>query len=330
MYFHRSASLVLALVVSACASSPDTPLGDVGGTVQRAAPGTSTPAARGTSTLIVRAELEQRQGDSAYRVIESLHQNWLRENRRNTTLGDPASYARVVVDGTPRGELSELSRMSANEIESMRFISAPDATMEYGTGYPAGAIEVTMRGQGAGTVATGSRTERVTAGSQPVAGDFLRVECFSPQAQEGRIAEGFFEGAAGGELLLSAGSQSQRIAVPVVDVTRVEVRTRRSRSREGALIGALIGAVTGAVIGDSRYERESAFHLRREIYGAAGGVVGALAGLAAGAVIGSFFKTDVWSEVPQNWVVRYSESGSTTLEDSALAMGCLSPDMDAR
>ena len=193
MYFHRSASLVLALVVSACASSPDTPLGDVGGTVQRAAPGTSTPAARGTSTLIVRAELEQRQGDSAYRVIESLHQNWLRENRRNTTLGDPASYARVVVDGTPRGELSELSRMSANEIESMRFISAPDATMEYGTGYPAGAIEVTMRGQGAGTVATGSRTERVTAGSQPVAGDFLRVECFSPQAQEGRIAEGFFE-----------------------------------------------------------------------------------------------------------------------------------------
>ena len=134
------------------------------------------------------------------------------------------------------------------------------------------------------------------------------------------------EGAAGGELLLSAGSQSQRIAVPVVDVTRVEVRTRRSRSREGALIGA----VTGAVIGDSRYERESAFHLRREIYGAAGGVVGALAGLAAGAVIGSFFKTDVWSEVPQNWVVRYSESGSTTLEDSALAMGCLSPDMDAR
>lgn len=159
-------------------------------------------------------------------------------------------------------------------------------------------------------------------GSLPVAGDLLRVECFSPQAQEARIAEGFFEGAGGGELRLSVGSQSQRVAVPVVNVTRVEVRRRRSRSGLGARIGALLGAAAGAVTGDSKYDRESAFHLRREIYGVAGGVAGALVGLAVGAGIGSAIKTDVWREVPQNWVVRYSASGSTTPEDSARAMGC--------
>ena len=118
--------------------------------------------------------------------------------------------------------------------------------------------------------------------------------------------------------------------MPVVNVTRVEVRRPRSRSREGGLIGALLGAAAGAVIGDSNYERESSLHLRREIYGIAGGIAGALGGLALGAGIGSFINTDVWLEVPQNWVVQYSESGSTTPEDSARAMGCLSPVTDTR
>ncbi len=137
MSFHRCASLVLALVVSACASSSDAPFGQEGGTATR--------AARGNSRLIVRAELEQRPGDSAYQVVESLNRRWLQDDRRGRTFGGGPIFARVVVDGAPRGGLNELHRMSASEIESMRFISAPDATIKYGTGYPGGAIEVTMR-----------------------------------------------------------------------------------------------------------------------------------------------------------------------------------------
>ena len=199
MFFYRYVSLVLALVVLACASSPDTPLGNE--------VGTATRAARGTSTLITRAELEQRQGESAYRVIESLHPRWLLEGSRARIVGG-APYAGVVVDGASRGGLSELSRISAGDIESMRYLSGQDAILKYGSAFRSGVIEVTSRGRGAGTVPTGLRTERVTAGRRPVAGDLLRVECFSPQAQEGRIAEGFFEGAGGGELLLSSGLQS--------------------------------------------------------------------------------------------------------------------------
>ena len=142
-------------------------------------------------------------------------------------------------------------------------------------------------------------------GSRPVAGDLLRVECFSPQAQDARIAEGFFEGAGGGELLLSVGLQNQRVAVPVVNVTRVEVRKPRSRSREGALLGA----AAGAVIGDSKYERESSLHLRREIYGIAGGIAGALGGLALGAGIGSFINTMTGLRCPRTgWCNTRSRS----------------------
>ena len=137
MSFHRCESLVLALVVSACVSSGNTSLGAGG---QTAAGDT-----RGNSRLIVRAELDQRAGDTAYQVVESLNRQWLQDDRRGRTFGGGPIFARVVVDGTPYGPLSTLHRMSASQIESMRFLSAPDATIKYGTGYPGGAIEVTMR-----------------------------------------------------------------------------------------------------------------------------------------------------------------------------------------
>ena len=144
-------------------------------------------------------------------------------------------------------------------------------------------------------------------GRPPVAGDVLRVECFSPQDQEGRIGEGVFEGVFNGLLLLRVGSR-QRLAVPAVNVTRVEVRSRRTRSSVGGLIGALLGAAAGAVIGDSKSGPESSLHWTRNMYRFAGGSVGAFSGLIVGNIIGSLIKTDTWFEVPQNWVVQYSES----------------------
>jgi hypothetical protein len=48
-----------------------------------------------------------------------------------------------VVDGTVRGELDELRRFNTYNIETMRYLSASDATTKYGTGYMGGVIEVT-------------------------------------------------------------------------------------------------------------------------------------------------------------------------------------------
>ncbi len=135
MSFRRCAYVVLALVVSACASSPDTPF--------EGESETSAAASRGNSRLIVRAQLEPLVGRSAYEAVETLNPRWL-QTRGSTPILGP-SYARVVVDRTVRGELADLYRISTNDIETMRYLSASDATTRYGTGYPGGVIEVTTR-----------------------------------------------------------------------------------------------------------------------------------------------------------------------------------------
>ena len=50
-----------------------------------------------------------------------------------------------MIDGSVRRNINDLARMSTDNIETMRYLSAPDATIKYGTGYPGGVIEVTLR-----------------------------------------------------------------------------------------------------------------------------------------------------------------------------------------
>ena len=135
MSFRRCAYVVLALVVSACASSPDTPFG---GEFE-----TSAAATQGNSRLIVRAQLEPLVGWSAYEAVETLNPRWLQPRGRTPTYGP--MYARVVVNRTARRELADLYQISTHDIEAMRYLSAPDATTRYGAGYIGGVIEVTTR-----------------------------------------------------------------------------------------------------------------------------------------------------------------------------------------
>ena len=139
MSYSRCASLVLALAVSACASS--------GGTSSGEAEQTDARAARGNSTLIVRAELEELGGRSLWDAVQLLRGRWLQPQRNSSFVSGPA-YARVVVDGIVRGDLGELRGFDVDDIETMRYVSAPDATTKYGTGYLGGVIEVSTRGRG--------------------------------------------------------------------------------------------------------------------------------------------------------------------------------------
>jgi hypothetical protein len=139
MSFRSCAVLVLALAASACASSGDISLGEGGQTAAR--------AARGNSRLIVRAELEEVAGRSLWDAVDLLRARWLQPQRGGSLFAGTA-YARVVVDGTLRGELDELLQLFPENIETLRYLSAPDATTKYGTGYPGGVIEVSTRGLG--------------------------------------------------------------------------------------------------------------------------------------------------------------------------------------
>ena len=139
MFSRRCVSLVLALalgpVVSACSSSG-------GGELSETAAATATG---GTSTLMVRAQLETYAGRTALEAVQQFNRRWLRLDRA----GGNSRYARVVVDGArgdenTRGEFRELARVRAVDVESMRFLDGNAATRKYGAGHGGGMIEVTL------------------------------------------------------------------------------------------------------------------------------------------------------------------------------------------
>jgi hypothetical protein len=140
MFFRCCASLVLALAVSACGSSSGTPF-------EGGSQSTSAASLGGNSRLIVRAQLVEFSGRSAWDAVDILNQRWLRPQRGASNSGRPL-FPRIVVDGIFRGELDDLFRLRADNIETMRLLTSSDATIKYGTGYFGGVIEVTtIRGR---------------------------------------------------------------------------------------------------------------------------------------------------------------------------------------
>ncbi len=119
--------LVLALVVSACASSGGAASGEGGDTAD---------ATGGSSTLLTRAQLAQYSGRTALEAVQRFNRRWLTYERAGV---------RVVFDGRSRDNLDALGRLRADDVESLRFLIATDATRKYGPGFSGGVIEVTSR-----------------------------------------------------------------------------------------------------------------------------------------------------------------------------------------
>lgn len=96
---------------------------------------------RGGPNRLIRSELAQFDDYDAYGAIQRLRSSWLRP--RGGTRTPPA----LIVDGVPRiGGVNGLRTIAVSSIEGMEYLSGPDATMRYGTGYPGGAILVSLRG----------------------------------------------------------------------------------------------------------------------------------------------------------------------------------------
>ena len=97
---------------------------------------------------ISREELQALPPGNAHRAVQELRPNWLRS--RSGTLRNSSGRTPPVVflDGRPYGGLATLYDFGIQDIEEMRFISAADATIRYGTGYPGGIINVISRGRG--------------------------------------------------------------------------------------------------------------------------------------------------------------------------------------
>jgi len=207
---------------------------------------------------------------------------------------------------------------------SISLLMATDSFAQKLTKRPSSTVEI-----GSGTAPAGGAIPAPTEGRLPVLGDVLRVGCFSPQYQEGRIGEGVFEGAVGGLLLLR---QSRSVGVPVENVRRVEIRERRSHKGLGRVVGAFLGALVGGGHGGSYYDPEnSSLHYPKSFFVTTGAILGGVVGVSAGQGIGSLIGTDTWLETPPDWVVQHSGSGRARPEALAqFALGCRSLDTDAR
>ena len=113
----------------------------------------ATASGGGNSNLITSELLREAdpEGLSVYQIIERNRPRWLRASRSAPTFGSAADgaagsdFARVVLNGVPYGDINDLRSLDADEVDSIEYTRASDATIRFGTGYPAGAILVRTR-----------------------------------------------------------------------------------------------------------------------------------------------------------------------------------------
>ena len=72
-------------------------------------------------------------------MIRRLRPRWLQPR------GGGGRQPQAILDGARIGGPNDLNRVDVADIVEMRFLSASDATTRYGTGFDAGAIEVSTR-----------------------------------------------------------------------------------------------------------------------------------------------------------------------------------------
>ena len=128
MITHRSLRIVLVLAAVACASA------------QR----TDTPRATRDSTLLTGPELQANAGLNLYDQIQKLRPNWLRTRGLSSltqSIGDIVVYR----DGVRHGSPQILRDFTVESVDSVRFLSGPEASSRFGLDHQHGAILVTSR-----------------------------------------------------------------------------------------------------------------------------------------------------------------------------------------
>lgn len=101
----------------------------------------------GGRDVITRAEIEELNVRDAYDVVERLRADLLRGRGAPTfsDLGQEASRPVVYVDGNRYGRVAALRSIRAEDVAEIRYLSAADATTQFGTGHTGGVLLVTLR-----------------------------------------------------------------------------------------------------------------------------------------------------------------------------------------
>ena len=141
------AAAVIALGTAACASSSST----------QGAAGAPTGGPKPSATFITAEEIERVHVQNGYEAVQKLRPALLRQRQVASANGQggvskdappitgtnvSAGNLIVYVDGTRIGDINQLREISASSIATMRYYSASEAQMKWGSGHPGGVIEV--------------------------------------------------------------------------------------------------------------------------------------------------------------------------------------------
>ena len=146
--------VVAALVCGACGGGGSTA---GGGAAPQTAPSpkaaaaparTTTASTRGSSNVIVEAELASSGAANALEAIQRLRPAMLR-SRGGSQVSDGSGTEQIMVyvDGIGTGGLQSLTSVAVLNVKEIRYISATDATTRFGTNHAMGAILVSTRKQ---------------------------------------------------------------------------------------------------------------------------------------------------------------------------------------
>jgi hypothetical protein len=107
-------------------------------------PGRAAAGSGASPDVIGNWELQELPDYNALEAIRRLRPNWLRTGTRPAiAAGGGSGYPRVHLNGVPLQDIRQLEDIRADEIREMRFVSGPDASTRWGTGYVNGVILVT-------------------------------------------------------------------------------------------------------------------------------------------------------------------------------------------
>ena len=118
-------ALVVATLLVACAS-------------------TGSGDGRGVGNVLTYDDLVATNETNLYMAIQSLRPPWLRARGQASAVG--GTVVTVFVDGSPRGEASDLMGMPLIDIADITYLSASEATFRFGTiAGSGGSIEINTR-----------------------------------------------------------------------------------------------------------------------------------------------------------------------------------------
>ena len=119
-----------------------------GGGSTNGAAATPRPPSR-QQDVITEAEISARaaEASNALQVVQKLRPQMLRSRGRFSPADSSGTtmIPKVIVDDVAYGNVDALANVNAIAVREIRYLSAADATTRWGTGYPGGAILVTMK-----------------------------------------------------------------------------------------------------------------------------------------------------------------------------------------